>query len=61
MTKDEIINLLTLSDTQAFRLKSMRETGKYIKEPKGFRQELALIYFKLNLADLEKLFTIKER
>ena len=60
MTKDDIINLLTLQDTQAFRLKAMRDTGIYKKEPKGFRPRLCEIYNKLSFYDLETLFKLKE-
>ena len=60
MTKDDIINLLTLQDTQCFRLKSFRDTGIYKKEPKGFRSTLYKIYNELSFHDLETLFKLKE-
>jgi hypothetical protein len=60
MTKDDIINLLTLQDTQSFRLKAMRDTGIYKKEPKGFRSRLYEIYNKLSFYDLETLLKLKD-
>ena len=59
MTKEEIINRLTLLDTQAFRLRALRDKGVYMREPKEFRKELAIVYNKISLDILEKLLDLK--
>jgi len=61
MRKEEIINLLTLQDTQAFRLRTFKVVGVYMREPKEFRKELASIYNELSLDTLEKLLEIREQ
>ena len=60
MTKEEVINSLTLLDTQAFRLRTLKLVGIYKREPKGFRKELAIIYSELSLETLEKLVEMRE-
>jgi len=57
--KNEIISKLTLLDTSLFRIKSLKETGVYNKEPKSFRNELKYIYNNLNLEDLQRLLKLK--
>ena len=61
MTKEEIINKLTLIDTSLFRFKGLMEVGVYAKETRGFRKELASIYSELSLDTLEKLLELREQ
>ena len=59
MSKEEIIAQLTLLDTSAYRCIGLSETGKYVKEPIGYRKNLFYIYNKLRKADLIKLLNTK--
>jgi hypothetical protein len=59
MSKEEIIAQLTLLDTSAYRCIGLSETGKYVKEPIGYRRNLFYIYNKLRKTDLIKLLNTK--
>lgn len=59
MSRENIINKLTLLETSAYRIRGLELTGKYTHEPKEFRSQLAEIFNKLNDEDLTKLYKLK--
>jgi len=61
MTKNTIINKLTLLDTSEYRNRGLRETGKYKHEPVMFRAKLVKIYEKLSEEDLKILLELKTK
>ena len=58
--KEQLINRLTLLDTSAYRCIGLAFTGKYSKEPQGYRARLAKIYSSLDVEQLKELIRIKE-
>jgi hypothetical protein len=58
--KESIITELTRIDTANLRLKGLKETGRYTKEPPLFRVKLSEIYKKLDLEDLKELLKLKK-
>ena len=57
--KERLINKLTLLDTSLYRIKGLKNTGSYTKEPKEFRKKLYRIYSKLSTEDLKELIELK--
>lgn len=59
MNKEQLITKITLLDTSAYRCIGLSQTGKYAKEPIGYRRNLFYIYNKLRKPDLIKLLKLK--
>lgn len=59
MTKESIINKLTLIDTSIYRKMGLISIGKYKKEPISYRKDLRDIYINLDIDALSKLLKIK--
>jgi hypothetical protein len=60
-SKEQLINTLTLLETAMYRCTGYALTGKYSKEPSGFRVHLYDIYSKLSNEDLVKLIELKNQ
>ncbi len=60
MSKEEIINKLTLLDTSHYRIVKHNSSGVYEKEPKSYRLKLALVYNKLSVKSLNELLFLKK-
>ena len=61
MTKEEIINKITLLDTSLYRIKGHHDSiGIYAKEPSGFRNELKELYEELSINSLNQLLKLKQ-
>ena len=59
MSRENIINKLTLLETAEYRKRGLELTGKYTHEPARFRSILADIFEKLSDEDLTKLYKLK--
>lgn len=59
MTREKILNELTLVETAEYRRRGLALSGKYRHEPSGFRNALHAIFNKLNDEDLETLYNLK--
>ena len=61
MTKDNLINKLTLIDTSNYRIMGLYRNNKFAKEPLRFRKQLFDIYNKLSIDDIKTIIQLKER
>tara|TARA_R110001606_G_scaffold398922_1_gene579552 strand:- start:3378 stop:3647 length:270 start_codon:yes stop_codon:yes gene_type:complete len=59
--KNRLINKLTLLATAEYRKRGKVLTGKYAKEPTGFRNGLFEILGKLDYEDLQKMYELKTK
>jgi hypothetical protein len=59
--KYRLINKLTLLSTAEYRNRGKALTGKYAKEPTGFRNDLFKILSKLDYDDLQKMYELKTK
>lgn len=60
MSKDEIINKITLIDTSLHRIRGHHQNGIYAKEVQGFRNELKELYEELSVESLNRLLKLKQ-
>lgn len=61
MTKDSLVNKLTMLDVSLFRKIGLLETGKYKHEPPKFRITLKQVYDKLDKEDIIQLINLKTK
>jgi hypothetical protein len=59
MSREQILNQLTLIETSEYRRRGLELNGKYSHEPKQFRITLYAIYDKLSDEDLIVLYNFK--